>query len=175
MVFQQPLFLYGLFLLAIPILIHFLNFRKTKTIYFSSLRFLDEVKNTYRKRNQLTDLLLLLLRLIAMACLIIAFAQPVIQSTKSAPGSPASIQGLFVDNSQSMTLTNQGESLLVKAKNKAKEIVREFPPDSRFMLLWNESPSELRGISDKELTLKLIDGIQPSTEQFTMDEILQYF
>ncbi|MFA5816862.1 MAG: VWA domain-containing protein [Bacteroidales bacterium] len=175
MVFQQPFFLYGLFLLTIPILIHFLNFRKSKTLYFSSLRFIEEVKSTYRKRNRLTDLFLLLLRLLLMACLIIAFAQPVIQSKKTGVGVLATIVGLFLDNSQSMELTDQGESLLTKAKTRAKEILGEFPPDSRFQLLYNGSSADLQGITDKELTLKLIDGIQQSGDQLSMDDILRFF
>jgi hypothetical protein len=175
MVFLQPLFLYGLFLLGIPILIHFLNFRKSKTIYFSSLRFIEEVKSTYRKRNRLTDILLLLLRLLALACLIISFAQPVIQSKKSGPLQPATIVGIFVDNSQSMELNEQGESLLTTAKTRAKEIVGEFPSDSRFMLLCNGSAGDLPGITDKELTLKLIEAIQQSNYQLSLDDILRSF
>jgi len=175
MVFQQPFFLYALFLLIIPILIHFLNFRKSKTVYFSSLRFIEELKTTYRKRNRLTDLFLLLLRLLVMACLIIAFAQPVIQSKNSGIAAPASCVGLYLDNSQSMELTDQGESLLTKAKTKAKEILEEFPPDSRFLLLYNGSSADLPGITDKELTLKLIDGIPQSSDQLSMDDILRFF
>ncbi len=175
MVFQQPLILYGLFLLTIPILIHFLNFRKSKTIYFSSLRFIEEVKSTYRKRNRLTDLLLLLLRLLVLACLIIAFAQPVIPTEKTGTTAPVSIIGLFVDNSQSMEITEQSESLLSKAKTKAREIVREFPPDSRFQLLYNGSSADLQGITDKELTIKLIDGIRQSSGQMSMAEIFRFF
>jgi len=175
MVFQQPIFLYGLFLLTIPILIHFLNFRKSKTIYFSSLRFIEEVKSTYRKRNRLPDLFLLLLRLLLMACLIIAFAQPVIQSKKTGVGVQATIVGLFLDNSQSMELTDQGESLLTKAKTRAKEILEEFPPDSRFQLLYYGSSPDLPGITDKDLTVKLIDGIQPSADQLSMNDILRFF
>lgn len=175
MVFQQPFFLYGLFLLTIPILIHFLNFRKSKTIYFSSLRFIEEVKSTYRKRNRLTDLLLLFLRLVIMTCLIIAFAQPVIQSKKTGVSSQAKIVGLFLDNSQSMELVEQGESLLTKAKTRAKEILGEFPPDSKFLLLYDGSLSDLPGITDKALTLNLIDGIQQSAYQLSMDDILRFF
>jgi hypothetical protein len=175
MVFQQPLFLYGLFLLVIPILIHFLNFRKSKTQYFSSLRFIEEVKSTYRKRNNLTDLLLLLLRLLVMACLIIAFAQPVIPSKKDSSTTTMSITGLFIDNSQSMELAGQGESLLAQAKVRAKEIVREFPPDSKFQLLFNGTTPDIPGLTDKELTLSLIDGIQLSDVQLPMDDILLFF
>jgi hypothetical protein len=175
MVFQQPFFLYGLLLLTIPILIHFLNFRKSKTLYFSSLRFIDEVKSTYRKRNRLKDLLLLLLRLFILACLIIAFAQPVIQSKYLNSNKPFSITGIFIDNSQSMAVEEQGQSLLDIAKLKAKEFVSEFSPNSRFQLNYFAPATDLPGISDKELTIKYIDEIQQSATQFSMEEILGFF
>lgn len=175
MVFLQPIFLYGLFLLTIPILIHFLNFRKSKTIYFSSLRFIEEVKSTYRQRNRLTDLLLLLLRLFMLACLIIAFAQPVIRKEKTGNSAQASVVGLFIDNSQSMELAEQGESLLTRAKAKATDMVGEFPPGSKFQLLYNGNPYDMPGITDKELTLKLIDGIQQAANELTLDEVLRFF
>lgn len=175
MVFQQPYFLYGLLLLSIPILIHFLNFRKSKTFYFSSLRFIEEVKSTYRKRNHLTDLLLLLLRVLAMASLILAFAQPVIPSKKTGRQDAATIIGLYIDNSQSMDVSEHGISLLSMAKTRAKEIVQECPPNSRFQLLFGEVTANLPGITDKELTLKLIDDIHPDADQLLLDDVLLYF
>jgi len=155
--------------------IHFLNFRKSKTLYFSSLRFIDEVKSTYRKRNRLKDLLLLLLRLFILACLIIAFAQPVIQSKSLNSVKPFSITGIFIDNSQSMAVTEDGKSLLNIAKIKAKEIVSEFPPNSRFQLSFFAPNTDLPGLTDKELTLKYIDEIQQTALQYSMDEILWFF
>ncbi len=175
MVFLQPIFLYGLILLTIPILIHFLNFRKSKTVYFSSLRFIEEVKSTYRKRNHLTDLLLLLLRLLAIAGLIFAFAQPVIQKGQSGAAPSGNITGLFIDNSQSMELVGKNESLLAEARNRAKEMVSEFSPDSKFQLLYNGVAADMPGITDRELTLNLIDGIQQSASPWSMDKILQFF
>jgi hypothetical protein len=175
MVFQQPFFLYWLFLLTIPILIHFLNFRKSKTLYFSSLRFIDEVKSTYRKRNRLKDLLVLLLRLLILASLIIAFAQPVIQSKNIKTPTPFSVTGIFIDNSQSMAVAEQGKSLLSIAKLKAKEIVSEFPPNSRFQVSYFAPTTDLPGLSDKELTLKYIDQIQQSASQISLAEILGMF
>jgi hypothetical protein len=172
MVFQQPQFLYGLFLLAIPILIHFLNFRKSKTIYFSSLRFIEEVNSTYRKRNRLEDLLMLLLRLLALALLILAFAQPVIPPRNSKTTGPSAVTGVFVDNSLSMELSEQGEPLLGTAKKKAREIVSALPAGSRFILLTNSQNVALQGITDKEITLDLIDRIAPSPVSLNLADIL---
>ena len=44
MTFLYPSFLFGLFALAIPVIIHLFNFRRTKKIYFSNTLFLKKVK-----------------------------------------------------------------------------------------------------------------------------------
>jgi hypothetical protein len=133
------------------------------------------VKSTYRKRNRLTDLLLLLLRLFILACLILAFAQPVIRKEKQGNAPPASVVGIFIDNSQSMELSEQGESLLAKAKAKAISLAQEFPPGSKFQLLYNGNSYDMPGITDKELTLKLTDGIQQASNELTLDDVLRFF
>ena len=45
MIYQNPQILYALLALAIPIIIHLFNFRKHEKVYFSSIRFLEEIKN----------------------------------------------------------------------------------------------------------------------------------
>ena len=54
---QNPENLYFLFAIAIPILIHLLNLRKHKTIYFSSIRFLKNIKEQshQNKKNSYTE------------------------------------------------------------------------------------------------------------------------
>ena len=76
--YQNPQLLYALFAIAIPILIHFLNLRKHKKIYFSSVRFLKEIKENKNKRSKLKNLLLLLSRVLAITFLVLAFAKPYI-------------------------------------------------------------------------------------------------
>src|SRR6187402_4015179 len=78
MQFLYPAFLWALSALAIPIIIHLFYFRRYKKVYFSNLRFLREVKEETSARNKLRNLLILLARLLAMAGIIFAFAQPVI-------------------------------------------------------------------------------------------------
>ena len=78
MKFLYPQFLYALTALAIPIIIHLFNFRKFKTIYFSNVRFLKEVKQQTKAQSELKHLLILLSRLLAITSLVLAFAQPYI-------------------------------------------------------------------------------------------------
>ena len=76
MSFLYPGFLYALFALAIPVIIHLFNFRRYKKILFTNVRFLTDIQQESKSKNKLRHLLLLLLRLLTLACIIIAFAQP---------------------------------------------------------------------------------------------------
>jgi L-asparagine transporter-like permease len=78
MQFLFPGFLLALAALAIPVIIHLFNFRRYKTVYFSNVRFLREVKEETTSRSKLKHLLVLASRLLALAFLVFAFAQPYI-------------------------------------------------------------------------------------------------
>ena len=66
--YQNPQFLYFLFAMLIPIIIHLFNLRKHKTVYFSSILFLKEVKSE-RKKNKLKQLLILFSRILTISAL----------------------------------------------------------------------------------------------------------
>ncbi len=44
MEFTNPGFLYGLFALAIPVIIHLFNFRRFRKVYFTNVKFIEELK-----------------------------------------------------------------------------------------------------------------------------------
>src|SRR3954467_10394129 len=83
MVFLQPLFLWALAAVSVPVIIHLFNFRRFKKIYFTNVRFLQEIKQDTRSRSRLKHLLILIARLLALAFLVFAFAQPFIPLSKS--------------------------------------------------------------------------------------------
>ena len=72
--FVYPNFLWALFLLLIPIIIHIFSFRRYKTIYFSRVEFLKEIKEDSRTGARLKHLLILASRLFFIAALVFAFA-----------------------------------------------------------------------------------------------------
>src|SRR5690606_15816754 len=78
MKFVYPEFLYALFAIAIPIVIHLFNFRKFKKIYFSNVQFLKEVTQETQSKSKLKHLLILISRILAISFLVFAFAQPYI-------------------------------------------------------------------------------------------------
>lgn len=150
-----PEFLFALLVLVIPILIHLFHFRKYKTIYFSSIAFVKSVEQQQKNPRKLKHLLILLARILAFTCLVIAFAQPYFPNSNS---SKKDIQliGVYVDNSFSMSrIGGQGE-LLAQAKTLAESIVEKAPRNTQYVLFTNE----LSGNEKQTLTrVKFVDQV----------------
>ena len=69
MPFANPLLLWGLGLVSVPIIIHLLNRRKFQVVKWAAMEFLLQANRRNRRRIRLEHLLVLLLRCLAMAFL----------------------------------------------------------------------------------------------------------
>ena len=113
MQFKHPELLYALFLLLIPIFIHLFQLRKFQKVAFTNVAFLKKVTIQTRKSSQLKKWLTLLMRLLALACIILAFAQPFIASKTALNTEKETV--LYVDNSFSMQIKGNEGPLLQRA------------------------------------------------------------
>jgi hypothetical protein len=120
--FLSPNYLYGLLLLAIPVIIHLFNFRRYKKILFTNVRFLQELKEETTRTSRLKHLLILASRLLAMLFIILAFAQPFIPSGEAGPANSGEPVSIYIDNSFSMDAVSSEGPLLEVARKKAREI-----------------------------------------------------
>ena len=134
MEFANPHALYSLLLLALPVLIHLLQFHRHKTIYFSSLSFLMQSTRQHQQRNRLKEWLLLFFRCLAFASIIFAFANPHIKQTAIQVGKPAL---LFIDNSPRMQYPAKSSNgtLFSAAQRRALELVASLPAGQKYILL----------------------------------------
>ena len=98
----KPDMLYALAALIIPVLIHLLHLRRYKEVKFSNVSFLSEVKKEARASQRLKHLLVLLSRLIAVAALVLAFADPFITFSNKTGEHSNNIVSIYIDNSPSM-------------------------------------------------------------------------
>ena len=137
MIYQNPHLLYALFAIAIPIIIHLFNFRKHKTVYFSSIRFLKEIKEKNKRSSKLKNILILASRILAISFLVLAFAKPYVPNDQSEDNINQNVI-IYIDNSFSMDAENQNGKLLSIAKEKAKGIVKAYPIESSFWLINND-------------------------------------
>lgn len=172
MSFLYPSFLFALAAVAIPIIIHLFNFRRYKTVYFSNVRFLKEVKEQTDSRSRLKHLLILLCRILAITFLVIAFAQPYIKrkSTPVAAGKRAI--SVFIDNSFSMGQLAGDVPLLDLAKLKAGEIVRAYGADDLFQLLTQDFEGKQQRLVDRDEAINLIKEVGLSTHSHLLSDII---
>jgi hypothetical protein len=159
MQFLHPQFLYGLFALSIPILIHLFNLRKYRKEYFTNVRFLAQIQLETKKRSRFRQILLLIVRCLAIASLVFAFAQPYRPSgllQNQNPGSRAVT--IYLDNSFSMQASGKDGSLMDIGRIRAEEIVSTFRSSDVFRLMTNENaPGQNEYFTKEELISKLRD------------------
>lgn len=74
--FIYPSFLWALLLIAIPIIIHLLNLRKHRTVYFSNVSLLKKVRRETKRKSKLKQYLILGSRILVILTLVLAFAKP---------------------------------------------------------------------------------------------------
>ncbi|TNF45447.1 MAG: hypothetical protein EP310_01570, partial [Bacteroidetes bacterium] len=99
MKFLFPTFLFALFAIAIPIIIHLFSFRQYKTVYFSNVSFLKDIKKESKNKSRLKQLLILIARILTIIFLVFAFAQPYIPTTTDSKKQPNQLIGIYIDNS----------------------------------------------------------------------------
>ena len=128
MTFLNTTILIGLIAGAIPIIIHLITRQKAKTVYFSTLRFLKEIKNEQIRRLKIRQILLLILRTLVILLLVFAFARPTLKGRLSTRVSSAAKTTaiLIMDNSLSMGLESNGQQLYDIAKKRAQELDELF-------------------------------------------------
>lgn len=161
MQFVFPWFLTALLVLSIPIIIHLFHFRRFRTVYFTNVRFLREVKEESSSRQRLRNLLVLLSRCLALAALVLAFAQPFIPRSSEVKKGEKAVS-VFIDNSFSMAALSQDLNLLEKAKQRAREIVQAYAPDDRFQILTNDLEGRHQRLVSRDDALRLIDEVRAS-------------
>lgn len=113
MQFKHPEILYALFLLLIPIFIHLFQLRRFQKVAFTNVAFLKKINIQTRKSSQLKKWLTLLMRLLAMAALIFAFAQPFTASKTALKNEKETV--IYIDNSFSMQAKGNQGPLLERA------------------------------------------------------------
>ncbi len=132
MQFKNPEILWFLFLLAIPIIVHLFQLRRFRKEYFTNVKFLKELSIQTRKSSKIKKWLLLASRLLLLACLIIAFAQPFFKA-KDSKGSSNEMY-IVLDNSFSMQAKGQQGELLKRA---VENLLEHSPENRSFSLLTN--------------------------------------
>lgn len=136
MTFLNPLLLYGLGAIAVPILIHLLMQRRIRHIAWGAMRFLEKAVQKNRKQMNLEDLLLLLLRCLLVLFLALALARPALRKAGiGLLGTGGETAVIALDNSYSMSQTDGVTSRFEKAQKAAEQVVDGLPSGSSVAVL----------------------------------------
>jgi len=164
MQFKNPELLYALFLLIIPIIVHLFQLRKFQKIAFTNVQFLKEVTTQTRKSSQLKKWLVLSTRLLALAFLIFAFAQP-FTANKATINSKKN-QVIYLDNSFSMQAKGANGPLYDQA---VQQLLRTIPDDETFTLFTNSAT--YKDVTTKDIRDQLLIR-SFSTDQLQINDVL---
>ena len=77
MSFLAPSLLWGLLAAAVPVIIHLISKRQTQRVDFSTVRFIKELEHDTIRKLKLRQIILLILRTMAVILLVLSFARPV--------------------------------------------------------------------------------------------------
>lgn len=145
MSFLSMAFLAALPLAAAPILLHLFDRRRNVVIEWGAMQFLMEAATRRTSARKLKQWLLLLLRVLAVAALVLSLAQPMLPGNWF--GNTERGETIFVvDNSMSMLRTTGEMSLFDSAIERAAEAIQDMPAgDSVRVLLASPYPTWAMG------------------------------
>ena len=152
MQFKHPEILYALLLLIIPIIVHLFQLQRFVKVPFTNVQFLKKIKEQSRKSSQLKKWLILICRTLALASLIVAFAQPYYATFKENYQYETTV---YLDNSYSMQAKGEKGPLL---QNSLQQIIESYGIfKGNFSFLTNNNSIELNEHESFKGQLKLIN------------------
>jgi Aerotolerance regulator N-terminal/CARDB/von Willebrand factor type A domain len=122
MSFLSAAYLLALPLIAVPVIIHLYRGRQRDVILWGAMQFLAAAVTKGRRVERLEELLLMLLRLAAVAALVFALARPMVRSSWLGDETQRQVI-LVLDNSLSTSRESNGESADQQLKAKAQEVL----------------------------------------------------
>ncbi|MEM9076404.1 MAG: BatA domain-containing protein [Bacteroidota bacterium] len=159
---KHPEILWALLLLIIPIIIHLFQLRRFKKTPFTNVAMLQTVVIESRKSNTLKKWLLLFTRLLLLASIIIAFAQPFGANSDALQEKETVV---YLDNSFSMQAMDNGVNLLEKA---TQDLLKHIDREQTISLFTNTNTYKDVSIKDIQNTLL---SLPFSFKQLKLDEI----
>ncbi|MFM8890945.1 MAG: BatA domain-containing protein, partial [Planctomycetia bacterium] len=131
-----PMLLGGTALVLVPLVLHMMMRRKPVKLDFPALRFLRQRAVANRRRLRLQHLLLLLLRMAAVALLAVALSRPVLRGAGWLADSEAPVAAAFIfDTAPRMLLREGNRTRLEQAAAMAKVLFAKLPAGSRVAVL----------------------------------------
>jgi len=155
MQFLHPEFFYALPALLIPVLIHLFQLRRFKIQAFTNVALLQKIRLQTRKSSQLKKWFILILRLLAIGCIVLAFSQPFLSNQLAQKNSSETV--IYLDNSFSMQAIGPKGPLLSRA---VQEVITGFDELEKISVFTNDQSYKSIPLKDLKTELLSLDYSQ---------------
>ena len=175
--FLNTTVLFASLAVVVPLLIYLFAKKKPRRIIFSSIRFIKESQQKQKRKINLKNILLLIIRMLIILFTILAISRPAIKSAflKSSTNHPKTSIAIILDNSYSMNYLVDTQTDFEIAKQILHEINDEISEnDNVFLLALNENWNNLYGtINYGKISGELIDKIEISSQIMLLKDVIK--
>lgn len=149
MTFLEPLLLWGLPLISIPVIIHLMNRMRHKPKKWAAMEFLFMAKRSSTKISNLKNILILLCRCLVILFFILALARPLAGSFLGWSVTAPDTVYVLLDRSASMGSTSVGaeKNRLSKGIENIIEAAKSIPGNPQFVVV-DSTDGKARSIKD---------------------------
>ncbi len=146
MSFLQPILLFGLPLALLPVIIHLINQHRHRTVRWAAMMFLLDAKKMTKGLARLRQILILAMRVLAVATLVFAASRPLSGGWLGFTGGGADTILILLDRSASMEQQNlaTGESKRSTALARVADLVEKTGRSAEIFLIDSASLTPVR-------------------------------
>lgn len=144
MAFLFPNILWGLLAASLPLVIHLISLRRTKTVAFSSIQHIKALERNSIKKLKIMQWILIALRMGIIAALVFMVSGPIqVNDAAWVPSEKESVAVIIIDNSASMAVTKDRDSFLDQAKSEIPELLSSFTGLVHLSVMQTSPPKEI--------------------------------
>ncbi|MDX1909594.1 MAG: BatA domain-containing protein [Bacteroidia bacterium] len=173
MMFLSPVALWGLLTLAVPVIVHFFNFQRPRQVLFSNVALVKEVQRSVVRRIKLRQWLILLIRMAAVAAIVLALAGPVLTERGGLVQGGRSV-AIVLDNSPSMTAGNDQGVYFQQAISMARNIVKAYSSTDEYLIMTGANLQPEAYFSTQQEALDQLQALQTEPNTRSHYEILGF-
>lgn len=174
MIFLNPLLLFALPLIAVPLLIHLINQRRHQTVEWGAMRFLLSAKQMSKGMARFRHVLIMAARMLVVAGFIVAVSRPMATGWFGAlaGGKPETLI-VLLDRSASMQQQNlqTGETKISSGLNKIAGMIDAYGGTKQIVLV--DSATNEPIVVDSSETLLELTRTQPTDSSADIPEMMQ--
>jgi aerotolerance regulator-like protein/VWA domain-containing protein/CARDB protein len=134
--FDNAILLWGTAAGSIPIIIHLINRSRFRTVKWSAMHFLEQILRKQKRRLQIEQLILLLIRISIPVLLALCMALPILTRMEQLLGTARTSMIILMDNSYSMNAVPSSQSQIARARQEADKIIDSLPRGSEATIVW---------------------------------------